>query len=412
MLVAALVDLGVPTSVVADALQAVDLHDYHVHFAAAERSSILATSFDVHVDGAQPYRTFRDIKTLLSASRLRPSVRELALKAFEVLAIAEARVHRVPVEEVHFHEVGAVDSIVDFVAVAACIDYLGCDVRVSTLPAGRGLKRTEHGMIPLPAPATLECLAGFSMVDAGLAFEFVTPTGAALLAAIVVDKSPEWPRMVMDRTGFGAGRARLSDRPNLVRAVLGRRLSRDVHQAHARDHDHSPDHSHDDAEPRDQASGREQAHADELQARTLAVLECNLDDMTGEMTAAALQGLLAAGALDAWATPITMKKGRPATMLSALVPIELETSLRAQFLRDTTTLGVRSTHVSRYELPRKVVEVDTRYGRVRVKVTAHGHKPEFDDCAEQARKAGVAVRDVMAEAAFEYQRSVYNLGEP
>lgn len=210
MIVAALVDLGVPAQVIGDALAALAVTGFHVHFGTRVRSGIVATSFEVHVDTRQPPRTYASVRALLDEASLGGGVRERAHRTFRRLAIAEAKVHRAPIDDVHFHEVGAVDAIVDVVGSAAALDYLGAEVLVSPLPMGRGFVSAAHGRLPLPAPATVECLAGFETYDGGLDFEFVTPTGAAIVGAHATG-SHRWPSLAPERIGWGAGAAELRD---------------------------------------------------------------------------------------------------------------------------------------------------------------------------------------------------------
>ena len=220
MIVAALVDLGVPAQVIGDALAALPVTGFHVHFGTRVRSGIVATSFEVHVDAPQPPRTYASVRTLLDEASLSEGVRARAHRTFLRLAKAEAKVHRAPIDDVHFHEVGAVDAIADVVGSAAALDYLGAEVLVSPLPMGRGFIAAAHGKLPLPAPATVECLAGFATYDGGIDFEFVTPTGAAIVGAHAAP-THGWPSIAPERIGWGAGTADLRDRPNLLRAVLG-----------------------------------------------------------------------------------------------------------------------------------------------------------------------------------------------
>ena len=377
MIVAALVDLGVPEIVVANAVAAVALTGFHVHFGTRVRSGIVATHFEVHEDTPQPARTYGSIRALLDASKLTPEVRALAQRTFRRLADAEAKVHRMPLDDVHFHEVGAVDSIVDIVGSAAALEHLGAHVVVSPLPMGRGFIKAAHGILPLPAPATVECLAGLSTYDAGIDFEFVTPTGAAIVGAHAHGSS-RWPAMSPERVGWGAGTKDLKDRPNVLRAVLGAASDASV-----------------ESDPR--------AHA-----ATHVVIEANIDDATGEIVAAAMESLFGVGALDAWATPITMKKGRPALTLSALAPLEREAVVAATLLRETTSLGVRRYEVSRVERPRRTVTVETPYGPIPVKVAEGPYgppqtKPEFDACVAAARAHAVPVREVIRAALAAYR---------
>jgi uncharacterized protein (TIGR00299 family) protein len=363
MIIAALVDLGVPEAVITDSVGRLGLGGFHVHFARKVRSGIVATAFDVHVDQAQPERTYADVRAVIEQAALDAGVKARALATFARLAEAEAKVHQSPIDSVHFHEVGSIDALVDVVGSAAALEYLGADVVVSPLPMGRGFVRAAHGVLPLPAPATVECLRGLPTYDGGLDFEFVTPTGAAIVSAHA-RASSRWPAIVPEGTGWGAGTKDLPDRPNLLRAVIGAT---------------TPD-------------------ADEH-----VVLETNIDDATGELVGNALEVLLQEGALDAWATPITMKKGRPAFMLSAIATKGRASAIGDAMIRETTTLGVRIQPAARIERPRRIVEVPTRFGPIPVKI-AEGPfgppqlKPELDACREAARVHGVPLREVIAEA--------------
>jgi pyridinium-3,5-bisthiocarboxylic acid mononucleotide nickel chelatase len=368
IIVAALADLGVPRRTVIDAVARLPLAGVHVHFGRRVRSGIAATSFEVHIDEAQPPRTFASIRAMLDEAPLEGGVRARAQRTFERLATAEARVHACALDDVHFHEVGAVDAIVDVVGAAMALDYLGAELVVSPLPMGRGFVQAAHGRLPLPAPATVECLAGLETYDGGIDFEFVTPTGAAIVGAHAA-RSHRWPTMVPERTGWGAGTADLSDRPNVLRAVLGR----------------------------PGASGSVDA------AHTHAVLEANVDDATGELAASWIEALLLAGALDVWATPVVMKKGRPGLTMSALAPVERAEAVAHAMLRETTSLGVRRYGTSRIERPRRIAHVETRYGALPVKISEGPFgppqiKPEFDACARAAQAHGVPVREVLRAA--------------
>jgi uncharacterized protein (TIGR00299 family) protein len=365
MIVGALLNLGVPLSAVETALGALDLPGYHLHVGARAQSAVFATKFDVHVDTEQPARDWQAIRTLLDTSRLDSETKSCAMRIFEHLAHAEAEVHHTSVNEVHFHEVGGVDSIVDIVSAAAALTHLGAEVWVSPLPMGRGFINAAHGVLPLPAPATVLCLKGFDTYDGGLPFEFVTPTGAAIVGAMARG-SKGWPHFSPSRVGWGAGTATIPDRPNLVRAILG------------------------DAAPPYATSEH-------------VVIETNLDDATGELVAHALEQLLRAGALDAWATPITMKKGRPAVTVSAIAQTPRADAIAATLLCETTSLGVRRYAVSRMERPRHDVALVTKFGTISVKVSEGPFgpsqvKPAFDDCARAAAEHGVTVREVIAAA--------------
>jgi uncharacterized protein (TIGR00299 family) protein len=375
MIVAALVDLGVPREAVADALARLHVTGFHVHFGTRVRSTIAATSFEIHVDQPQPPRTYAAIRKMLDESTLGDGVKARALRTFHRLAVAEAKVHRTSIDAVHFHEVGAIDAIADVVGSAAALDHLGAELVVSPLPMGRGSVDTAHGKLPLPAPATVECLIGLCTYDAGIDFELVTPTGAAIVGAHA-SSSQRWPSIRPERIGWGAGSADLADRANVLRAVLGATSAVTAGATHA---------SH-------------------------TVLEANVDDATGELAASWIESLLAMGAVDAWVTPITMKKGRPALTVSALASIERADAIAHAMLRETTSLGVRRYDVFRAERPRRIVRVHTPYGVIPVKV-AEGPfgppqgKPEFEACAGAARAHGVPVREVLHAAMSAWETS-------
>jgi pyridinium-3,5-bisthiocarboxylic acid mononucleotide nickel chelatase len=368
MIIAALIDLGVPMAVVDDAVGALELRGVLAVARPARAGSIGATSFSVQVTTAQEHRHYADIDARIAAAKLSPGVMDLSRAIFRRLAEAEAQVHRVPVESVHFHEVGAADAIVDIVGAAACFCHLGATVVCSPLPMGSGTVECEHGTLPLPAPATLLCLRGVPTYDFGKPGEFVTPTGAAIIAT-VAERFESWPSASPLRTGFGAGNRSIPGRVNALRVVLADPV----------------------LAPRPEVTGDH------------VVVEANIDDMSGELAAHAIRVLIAAGALDAWVTPCTMKKGRPGMVLSALGPAPLLGVLTDAVLTETHSIGVRHFAVSRTERPRRTVEVTTPFGTVSVKISGGGFgperiKPEFDECVKLARKVGVPVREVLDAA--------------
>jgi pyridinium-3,5-bisthiocarboxylic acid mononucleotide nickel chelatase len=352
MTVAALVDLGVPFSAVIEAVGSLGLKGFSIEVTPGFAGAIGASRFTVTVDKQQPERHYAQIDELLARASLRPRTQSLARAIFRRLAEAEAEVHRMDVADVHFHEVGAIDAIVDIVGAAACLDFLGADVISS----------------PLPAPASLLCLRGAPTYDAGIEAELVTPTGAAIIATVAGSFSG-WPSFVPERVGWGMGTKVLPDRPNALRVVLGQPWQAAHHAA----------------------------------AATHIVVEANLDDLSGELAGHALSALLKAGALDAWLTPIQMKKGRPGVTLSALCPVNSADLLGAILLRETSSLGYRKLPVTRGERPRRMIEVATPYGLIPIKVGTGPWgspqiKPEFDVCVARAEEHGVAVRDVVQVA--------------
>jgi hypothetical protein len=366
MTVGALVDLGVPFAVVEGAVHALGLEGLTCSVQPARSGAIAATRFDVQGSAGTEEREYAQIETLLAGSALEPGVGQLARDIFRRLAEAESRVHGVPLQRVHFHEVGAGDAIFDIVGAAACFCYLAGRVVVTSLPMGRGFVNSRHGVLPLPAPAVVECLLGLPTVDAGIDAELVTPTGAAIVAS-VAHEFARWPAMRPERVGWGWGSQSLPDRPNLLRVVLGTPI-----------------------ESKSESGGE------------YVVIEANVDDMTGELAAHAIDALLGCGALDAWTTPINMKKGRPGLIISALVRTESEASAVSAMLRETSSIGVRRTPVSRTERPRRLVQVRTRFGEISVKVSEGPYGPpqvkaEFEQCARAAASAGVPVRLVIEE---------------
>lgn len=368
MTIAALVDLGVPFAVVQEAVAALGLPGVELRLHNAFAGAVGVTRFEVVIEAQSGERAYREIDALIARAAMDPEARSLARRIFRRLAEAEARVHRIDVGDVHFHEVGAVDAIVDVVGAAVAVNHLGATVVAAPLPMGRGSVICRHGVLPLPAPATLECLGGAPTYDAGIDAELVTPTGAAIIATIA-SRYARWPAFKPERVGWGGGTQTLPDRPNALRVVLGAS----------------------DSVPRS------------TDAATHVVLEANVDDMTGELAAHALEALLAAGALDAWAQPIVMKKGRPGLIMAALSPSGAAERVAETLLRETTSIGLRRTPVARTERPRRVVEVQTRFGVLPVKISEGPFgppevKPEFDACVRAARSFGVSVREVIAEA--------------
>ncbi|MGZ6125532.1 MAG: nickel pincer cofactor biosynthesis protein LarC [Myxococcales bacterium] len=366
MLVAALLQLGAPRAALDEGLRALGLPGVSLETREVEVCGIRALHLEVRAPGERPaHRSWREIRELLTRARLPPRAAELSQSAFALLARAEGRIHGIPPEEVEFHEVGAVDSIVDTVGAAVLIDALGPG-RIVALPppSGGGTARSAHGILPIPAPATLEVLRGRTLRPSGPG-ERTTPTGAAMLAAWT-EEAAAVPELIVEGIGYGAGTRRWDDAPNLLRAVLGR------------------------ATP---AAEREAAW----------VLEANLDDLSPQLIAAALEAVLAAGALDAWVAPATMKKGRPGHLFGALAAEATRAAIEAEMFRQTSTLGIRATRVERRVLERELQEVETAYGKVRVKVgrlsgAIVNVAPEFEDCRQAAERQGVAVKEVMAAA--------------
>jgi uncharacterized protein (TIGR00299 family) protein len=369
MFLAAAVDLGLDAGALEAALRTLGVTGWRLELSRRVSGGIAGTHLDVVVDGPQPQeRGLAEILALVAGSGLSARARDAAREVFERIGRAEARVHGVPIEDVHFHELGAIDSIVDVCGAAVALELLGWPRVVAAPPElGSGTVRTAHGLLPVPPPAVLELLAGRPVRPGGPPGEAVTPTGAALLAALA--EIGPFPALVPERIGYGVGSATWPDRPNVLRMTLG-----------------------------EETSGAGPGAGD------LWVLEANMDDCPGQLVARAIEACLEAGALDAWAVPVTMKKGRPGVVLSALAEADRRDAVARAVLVETTTLGVRRHPVARDALEREIVTVATEYGPVRVKVgrldgREVGAHPEYDDCLALARARGVPVKEVMAAAA-------------
>ena len=372
MTMAALVDAGADTDLVASTISGLGVDGYALMFEQVQRCGVRATwanvvVHDPHTDsGHVPHRPVRDILALLDDAELPERVRRRARAVFVRLGEVEGAIHGVDPIDVELHEVGALDSIVDVVGVCAALEALDIDeVWCSPVAVGHGSVRSTHGVIPNPAPATLALLteAGVPTVGLDTTLEVSTPTGAALMTTLATGFGP-LPSVTSSAVGYGAGTADTSERANVVQVVIG--------QA-------SDDHDHDGA--------------------PVALLEANVDDVTGEVLAHTIGRLLAAGAHDAWITPIVMKKGRPAHTVSALCDPAAVTSIRTVLVRETGTLGVRMSTLHRWPQRRDETTVDVDGHTVRIKVAEHRVKVEFDDAAAAAERLGLPVRVVLDRAA-------------
>ncbi len=388
MFLGALVDLGLPLSHLQAELRKVPLEGYSLSARKVVRGGLVATKVDVVVEGDDhehhhhhdpepaleaghhPHRGLREIEDLLGRSRLEARIRERCRALFRRLAEAEAAVHGTRPEEVHFHEVGAVDSIVDIVGGVVGLDWLAADqVIASPLNVGSGTVEMAHGTWPVPAPATERLVRGVPIYGEGKG-ELLTPTGALLVTAHAVRYGP-LPPMRPERVGYGAGSRDAGPRPNVLRILVG-------------------------------------AEAVAGEAETVLVLEAEVDDMSPQLFPPLVDRLLGTGALDVFGTPILMKKGRPGLLISILCPAADRAALEEILFAETTTLGVRFAEWRRSVLEREVVPVATAYGTIGVKVGRRGGslvnaQPEFEDCRRAAEERGVPVKEVVAEAIAAYR---------
>ena len=365
----AMIDLGVDAGFLRSELGKLGVSGYSIRVEKDSRHGITGTRVDVVCNEEHQHRTLKDILKILSASSLSGPVRERSKTMFTRLAQAEARVHDKPVEEIHFHEVGAIDSIVDIVGAAICIEVLKPGrILCSRVELGGGFVECAHGKLPVPVPATTELLAGVPVRTGTVESETTTPTGAVILAANV-DEFTQMKNFRISKTGYGIGQRKM-EIPNLLRVYMG-------------ESDETGTASH---------AGSSEA----------LMIECNIDDMNPEFYGFIMEELFACGADDVFLSPITMKKTRPASKLSVLCDPALENQVTGIILSQTTSLGIRKYQVTKSMLQREVETIQTRYGTVRIKHALSGgkrikSKPEYEDCIEIARKQNIPIQEVYRE---------------
>lgn len=361
MTVGALVDAGAQWNVVEAALSSLGM-PAAFRVDRVKRKGIAATKFTVECKRQTSHRHLAQIEEIISRADISKCAKANAIAVFRRLGEAEAKSHDIAIERVHFHEVGAVDSISDIVAACVALDTLEItEIVCSRINVGSGTVQTEHGVLPVPAPATAELLKQIPIYSAGPEMELTTPTGAALVSTLGREFGAV-PGMKVDAQGFGAGDHDLATQANVLRVLVG-----------------------------DRTLASEQAH--------VAVIEANIDDSTPQMIGYAMERLLEAGALDVALTPIFMKKNRPGTLISVIAAPEMKEQLASILFRETTTLGVRVLDAERRVLARSTEEVETSFGKVHIKRAGpDSFAPEYDDCRRLAREHGVPLRAVIAEA--------------
>ena len=385
MFLGALLDLGVSEDALRAELSKLGLHGYQISSRRVTKQNISATKFDCEEEhppsprlrrtghDQHEHRGYSEIAAMIEQSALAKSVKKRALSLFRRIGEAEAKIHSIALEKVHFHEVGAVDSIVDIVGACVAVEMVGVDeVQAAPPRLGSGFVDTAHGRFPIPAPATLELLKDVPIQPSSELVELVTPTGAAILAEFCTRFGP-MPAMSIEKIGYGAGSRDLEKAPNVLRAVLG-----------------------------EASTSRRKSKSEEVD--TIGVIETNIDDMNPQLFGDVMERLLAAGALDVFMTPVQMKKNRPGTLLTVLCESGTVDRMTELLLTHTTSFGVRVHEAQRRKLAREIVKVKTKFGGIEVKIGRLGEKivsrsPEFESCKRAAAKAGVAVKDVQSEAA-------------
>jgi len=363
MFLGALLDSGLPFEALQEAMGTLPVKGYRLEARGETKNHLYGTRFIVHLEEPQPPRGLKEIEVILNGSALSDRVKARSLRVFEAIAREEGKIHNHPPDKVHFHEVGALDSILDIAGTLFGVEALDIhDFHASSIPLGTGFVETQHGRLPLPAPATMALLKGIPVYSSGLAVEMVTPTGAALLGE-VASSFGTMPPMVIKEIGYGVGTRDLPDRPNLLRLVLGE----------------------------DQA----QVHSTE----TVVLLETNVDDTPPEWFGFLMDRLFEAGALDVLFCPVQMKKNRPGILVQVVGLPHDKDPLMDILFHETTTLGVRFTYTQRRTLDRITVSVDSPWGEMAAKkvMGPHGSSllvPEYESCRRIAEKTGRPLREI------------------
>ncbi len=365
MTLGALIDAGLSIKELKSHLSKLPIDNYNITAKKVRKNGIAATKVDVIVKVRQKERRLSDIKKIISDSRLDKTIKEKAIKVFERLAKAEARVHKTSLNNIHFHEVGAIDAIIDIVGAVTGLHLLGIEnICASSINTGIGFIKSAHGILPVPGPATAELLKGIPVYSTDTNMELTTPTGAAIISTLSKDFGP-MPKMDIKSIGYGAGIFNSPDMPNLLRIFVG--------------------------EIKNPAK-----------EENTILLETNIDDMNPQIYEYVMDKLFASGALDVYLTPIIMKKGRPAAMLSVLSKRDDAKKLSDIIFRETTSIGLRVQEIGRSKVEREIKEIKTKYGKVHVKVAFNdkeilGINPEYEDCKRIAVKKGIPLKKVMEE---------------
>ena len=388
MIVGSLVNAGLDYLSLVEEFKKIPLPPYELSFKTVQRGGLAGTKFDLYsaplkdkslpprtdknrrhppqVDSHHGSYTFKDLLNMVHSSTLKDITKEKVLEVLTRLGKAEARVHNTSLEEVEFHELGAIDTVLDIVGSVIALEILGIERAYSSpLPTGSGFVEGEHGRLPLPAPATVELLKGRKVIATSIAQELTTPTGAAILATLT-EEAEVCPDLRLEKVGYGAGSRENAEHPNLLRVLIGELTP-------------------------------------ETEEEEVWMMETNLDDMTGQLCGYVTDKLFKAGALEVYTTPIQMKKNRPGILLSALVPGAARPGVEMVFFQETTTFGIRAYRVARKRLQRMPAEVDTPYGRVKVKVgwlngQVRRVAPEYEDCRRIAEERGIPLRLVYQSA--------------
>lgn len=369
MILGALIDAGLSPDQLKAELAKLHLRNYDIRFENVHKNGIGSTRVSVVADGLhQEHRHLYHIREIIESSDLDPLVKQKSIDIFTRLAQAEAKIHRTDIEHIHFHEVGATDAIIDIAGSVAGISLLGIEkVFCSPLHVGTGTVNCAHGILPVPAPAALELVRGKPIYSDGIQGELLTPTGAAILTTLAAEFGP-LPRMTAEHIGYGAGTSE-RDIPNLLRVIIGE---------------------------------TDRVFLKGFETEQIAVIETGIDDMNPQIYEYLIQKLLDMGVMDAFLTPVQMKKNRPGTLITIICQPEKVGEISDFLMRETTTIGVRWRTDSRIKAPRSIKTVQTRYGAVSVKIAGHDHditniSPEYEDCKRIALENQIPLKTVMEE---------------
>ncbi len=379
MMLGALLDAGVASDKLFAELKKIQIGYYEFRRTRAMRSGVAATRVEIKVPEKQPHRSMGDIEDLIESSKLDAAVKKRALGVFSLLAEAEGKIHNKPADKVHFHEVGAVDSILDILGCSIGVEWLGLtEIAASAVNVGGGQVETQHGLYPVPAPATAELLKDIPSYSSGVEAELATPTGAAMLKSWVKEFGG-MPAMKVEKIGYGAGARDIPKQPNVVRLMVGEAV--DVEQ------------------------GTVAPPGDEI----VSVIEANIDDMSPQLYGFFVEKAIEAGALDVSCASVQMKKNRPGLMVTVLCRPEESDGLAQVLFDQTTTIGLRIYEARRKVLEREEVNVDTSYGTVRVKVARRDGRvinftPEYEDCRRLAEEKSVPLKQILLEANFAFMK--------
>ncbi|HHT78853.1 MAG TPA: nickel pincer cofactor biosynthesis protein LarC [Actinobacteria bacterium] len=378
MMLGALIDLGLKKDILIEELKKLPVNGYKIMISRDTENKIACTDFKVEISDSQTSRNYKEIKEIISSSSLKENIKKTAISIFDVLAAAEAKIHSVPADKLHFHEVGATDSIIDIVGTAIGLDYFGLKkIYSAPVPLGSGFVDTAHGRLPVPAPATAEILKGIPAYSGDFDFEVTTPTGAAILRSCA-DSFCRMPFLNIEKIGYGSGSRKTDKIPNLLRLLLCHeniRKNKDISEIRAG------------------------ALSEGFDFEEVIILSTNIDDMAPEHIGYITEKILQEKALDVWTEPVFMKKDRQAVQLNILCKSSEEVKLSRMIFEETTTLGIRRTRAGRYFLERKEDFVKLPYGEVGIKLGyLKGEiitcSPEYESCRQLARKTKKPLKDI------------------